>query len=325
MRCSKVPARCTVPAGRATLLVAMHVNFYAGSGLDRSAHVRRDADWLERALHAPSTRLVPVWRSQSLVEMGDAPTPVWLDPSHLETLAGTSPMLAFMGVLDEIAHFALDISHLERPEDEAALRGAGQFVDLRNAGALLDRTSGSLLAYARGLMYWHARHRHCGVCGHPTLSEDAGHVRTCTNAACKAQHFPRTDPAVIMLVTHGDHCLLGRQKMFLPGMHSTLAGFVEPGESLEEAVAREVFEETGVRVVDVRYHSSQPWPFPGSIMLGFHARALGTALDIDTNELESASWFSRDALRASPENDTFRLPRKVSIARQLVEHWMNEG
>jgi NAD+ diphosphatase len=127
------------------------------------------------------------------------------------------------------------------------------------------------------------------------------------------------------LVTHGDTCLLGRQKHFLPGMHSTLAGFVEPGESLEEAVSREVFEETGVRTTDVRYHSSQPWPFPGSIMLGFHARALDTTLHINPGELEGAAWYSRAELRASPENDTFRMPRRISIARQLVDHWLNEG
>jgi len=303
----------------------MHVNFYAGSGLDRAAHARRDAQWLADALARPTTRIVPVWRQQSLVVMGDAPQGVWLEARHVEILAGPAPNLVFMGILDEVAHFAVDLSHIEKPEQHDVLGGVGQFVDLRNAGALLDRVTGSLLAYARGLMYWHARHLFCGVCGHPNESQDAGHVRVCTNPACKAQHFPRTDPAVIMLVTHGDRCLLGRQKTFLPGMHSTLAGFVEPGESLEEAVAREVFEETGVRVRDVRYHSSQPWPFPGSIMLGFHAEATDTRLDINFEELETARWFTREELFASPENETFRLPRKVSIARQLVEHWMRGG
>jgi NAD+ diphosphatase len=243
----------------------------------------------------------------------------------VDVLAGSAPSLVFMGVLDEVAHFALDISHIEKPQEHEILGEVGQFVDLRNAGALLDRVTGSLLAYARGLMYWHARHLYCGVCGHATESQDAGHVRVCSNPACKAQHFPRTDPAVIMLVTCGERCLLGRQKTFLPGMHSTLAGFVEPGESLEEAVAREVFEETGVRVHDVRYHSSQPWPFPGSIMLGFHAEARDTKLDINFEELETARWFTREELFRIPENETFRLPRKVSIARQLVEHWMRGG
>src|SRR5262249_49094954 len=154
-----------------------------------------------------------------------------------------------------------------------ALADEVEFTDLRRVGPLLERFEGSLLAYARGITYWHQRHRFCGVCGAPTRSRDAGHVRVCLNETCKTQHFPRTDPAVIMLVHDGDRCLLGRQSVWPTGMHSTLAGFVEPGESLEEAVAREVREETAIEVTDVAYHSSQPWPFPSSVMLGFHARA----------------------------------------------------
>jgi NAD+ diphosphatase len=147
-------------------------------------------------------------------------------------------------------------------------------------------------------------------------------VRRCADAACNAEHFPRTDPAVIMLVTHEDHALLGRQRVWPAGMHSTLAGFVEPGESLEEAVAREVMEEAGVRVVDVRYHSSQPWPFPASIMLGFHARALRRDLAVDAEELETAGWFSRDFLSRAHDPEVFRLPRPDSIARRLIEDWL---
>lgn len=303
----------------------MYVNFYAGSGLDRSSHVRRDEAWLQVRLHAPTTRVVPVWRSQSLMVMGDAPAAVYLNGSTAAAFASEGALVAFLGMLDDVAHFAVDLSHHEKPLEIDHLRGRGEFVDLRTAGALLDRPNGSLLAYARGLMYWHARHRFCGACGHPTRVAEAGHTRVCTNPSCGIQHFPRTDPAVIMLVTHGDTCLLGRQSAFLPGMYSTLAGFVEPGESLEEAVAREVLEETGVPVTDVRYHSSQPWPFPGSIMLGFHARALDTKLEIDRSELEDARWYSRAELRASPENETFRMPRRISIARQLVDHWLAEG
>ena len=300
----------------------MHVNFFAGGGVDRSAHLRRDEDWLRRHLAAPTTRIVPVWRSQSLVVMSDAPTPVLLGSAEASPFLSDGSIVAFLGLLDGAAHFAVELSHIEKPGDDPALSGRGEFVDLRNAGALLDRKNGSLLAYARGLMYWHLRHQFCGACGSPTRSADAGHMRACENPACKAQHFPRTDPAVIMLVTHGESCLLGRQASFLPGMYSTLAGFVEPGESLEEAVAREVFEESGVRVANVRYHSSQPWPFPGSIMLGFHAEALDTTLDINRDELQDARWYTRTELLSSPENETFRLPRRISIARQLVEHWL---
>jgi len=151
----------------------------------------------------------------------------------------------------------------------------------------------------------------------------AGHTRECTDRACATIHFPRTDPATIMLVTDGDRCLLGRQKVWIPGMYSTLAGFVEPGESLEDAVAREVLEETGIAVGAVHYHSSQPWPFPANIMLGFHADATTTEIKVDYGELEDARWFERDWILAHVDDDTFRLPRRDSIARRLVEDWLH--
>jgi NAD+ diphosphatase len=154
------------------------------------------------------------------------------------------------------------------------------------------------------------------------LTEEAGHMRRCTDPACQTMHFPRTDPAVIMLVADGDRALLGRQKTFPPGMYSTLAGFVEPGESLEGAVAREVREETDIEVGAVVYHSSQPWPFPANIMLGFHAAAVSTEITVDTGELEDARWFERSWLLAHVDDDSFRLPRRDSIARRLVGDWL---
>ncbi len=193
---------------------------------------------------------------------------------------------------------------------------------MRRVGPLLPRHEGALLAYARGIAYWHERHRFCGVCGAPTQSAEGGHVRRCTGPACGTTHFPRTDPAVIMLVHDGERCLLGRKPGWPAGMHSTLAGFVEPGESLEEAVAREVFEEAGIRVDDVTYHSSQPWPFPASLMLGFHARARTLEITVDPEELEHAAWFERSFLLARQDDDTLRLPRRDFIARRLVEDWL---
>ena len=173
-------------------------------------------------------------------------------------------------------------------------------------------------------MHWHGRHLHCGICGYATESRSGGHVRVCTNAGCSASHFPRTDPAVIMLVSRGDACLMGHNKRFPQKLYSALAGFVEPGESLEEAVAREVMEETGVEVANVRYHSSQPWPFPASIMLGFHADAVSEEITVDNDELKDARWFSRDDVR-NFEALGLMLPRPDSIARQLVEHWLKQG
>jgi len=297
-------------------------NFYAGGPLDRLAHLRRDTAWIAQRLADPATRILPVWRLQSLVIAGTAPRAAWLTPERAATLLADGRDMAFLGDYESVGHFAVDVSQLEDPAPVAGLAEAATFADLRAVGPLMSREHGALLAYARGLMNWHARHRFCGVCGSPTESAEAGHVRRCSNAACGASHFPRTDPAVIMLVHDGDRALLGRQASWPPGMHSVLAGFVEPGESLEDTVRREVAEEVGIPVTDVRYHSSQPWPFPASIMLGFTARAVTTDLTIAQDEIETAAWYTRDELRRSPENESFRLPRRDSIARRLVEDWL---
>ncbi|HLI11995.1 MAG TPA: NAD(+) diphosphatase [Alphaproteobacteria bacterium] len=301
-------------------------NFYAESGLDRMSQRRADAEWLAARLSDPHSRLVPVWRAQNLFRATAGadgfPAPLFPAVTALPSLLNGERNVVLLGVIEEVAHFAVDLSHVEDPAEACAQLGGGEFADLRRYGALLERRAGAMLAYARGILHWHSRHRFCGVCGAATESAHAGHLRLCTRPECRAQHFPRTDPAVIMLVTDGERCLLGRQRIWAPGMHSTLAGFVEPGESLEEAVAREVYEETGVRVTDVRYHSSQPWPFPASIMLGFHAKATTTTIDVDRVELEDARWFTREELLACPENDSFRLPRRDSIARRLVESWL---
>jgi NAD+ diphosphatase len=301
-------------------------NFFAGGAVDRRADLRRNADWLSDCLCQRQTRILPVWRSRSLLIMGDHPTAAMPAAREVEALLDRTRM-AFLGLVEERAHFSLDLSHLEEEEVLAALAGHGEFIDLRNTGGALDPTEGNLLAYARGLAYWHERHRFCGVCGHPAEARDAGHVRQCTNPDCKVQHFPRTDPAVIMLISDeaDERCLLGQAPRFIPGMYSTLAGFVEPGESLEEAVAREVWEESGVPVTNVRYHSSQPWPFPASIMLGFYGTATSTEITIDRDELADAVWKTRDELRNSPEDDSFRLPRGISIARRLIDDWIAAG
>jgi len=227
-----------------------------------------------------------------------------------------------LGLVEGCAYFAYDLSPVETPLAFLRAETPVEFTDLRRVGPLLARQEGSLLAYARGLAYWHGRHGFCGLCGSATASEEGGHVRRCSNPACNTQHFPRTDPAVIMLVHDGERCLLGRQRIWPSGMHSTLAGFVEPGESLEEAVAREVFEETAIVVDQVTYHSSQPWPFPASIMLGFHARARSSELRVDHSELETARWVERRFLLAHRDDDAFRMPRRDSIARRLIEDWL---
>jgi NAD+ diphosphatase len=295
-------------------------NYYATARLDRRAARRRDEAWIAERLADPTSLLLPVWRGQNLLREGEEPSAALLARAEAEGLIDAAPTVALLGLVGEVAHFAVDVSHHEEPP---ALPGA-RFADLRSVGAIMAREEGGLLAYARGLVHWHQRHRFCGVCGSPTESREAGHMRQCTNPSCKAEHHPRTDPAVIMRIEHEGRILLARQKQWPPGMHSVLAGFVEPGESLEDAVRREVAEEAGLALAEVTYHSSQPWPFPASIMLGFTARALDDRLDIDGEELEEGRWYSREELKASPENETFRLPRRDSIARRLVDDWIAE-
>ena len=301
------------------------LNFYAGLALDRATQRRRDAAWIAARLADPASLLFPVWRAQNFVRADDRPGPAPLAVGEAAPLLAAASEVVLLGLAGETACFALELSHIEAPESLPPLAGAGRFADLRSIGPLLPQAEGSLLAYARGLTHWHRRHRFCGVCGSPSESVEGGHLRRCTNENCRTEHFPRTDPAVIMAVTHRDRLLLGRQASWPPGMHSVLAGFVEPGESLEEAVAREVMEEVGVPVARVRYHSSQPWPFPASIMLGFSAEALAPELSIDRSEIDAADWYSRAQLRASPENERFRLPRRDSIARRLVDDWLAAG
>ncbi len=301
-------------------------NYYSGVGLDRADHLRADRSWLEARFGDPATRLVPVWRACNLVAESHEVRAVYLETGRAADLLEQARTTVFLGRREETAFVALDLSHVEQPQDHPALKGQGRFEDLRQFGPLIERSEGALLAYARGLVHWHDRHGFCGVCGSPTESRQGGHVRACLAAGCGASHFPRTDPAVIMLIHDGgERCVMGRQKVWPAGMHSTLAGFVEPGESLEEAVAREVMEEVGLAVREVSYHSSQPWPFPSSIMLGFHARADHLPLTVNETEIEAARWFTRAELRASPEDETLKLPRRDSIARRLIEDWLAEG
>ncbi|HEY2113265.1 MAG TPA: NAD(+) diphosphatase [Dongiaceae bacterium] len=293
-------------------------NFYVTPTLDRVSLNRRDEAWLANQMAAPASRLLLVWRGQNLILEAPSPAAALLSLREGGALLAEAREIALLGLIGERALFAADLSHREEPP---ALPGA-RFADLRSVGPLLAREEGGLLAYARGLMHWHQRHRFCGVCGSPTESREAGHMRRCTNPACAAEHHPRTDPAVIMRVEHQGRILLGRQKQWPVGMHSVLAGFVEPGESLEDAVRREVAEEVSLRLTEVSYHSSQPWPFPSSIMLGFTAVAEGDQFQVDEHELEMARWFTREELLASPEDETFRLPRRDSIARRLVDDWI---
>ncbi|MGH7042502.1 MAG: NAD(+) diphosphatase [Acetobacteraceae bacterium] len=303
-------------------ILARRPNVYAASPLDRAAGRRVDAAWVAARLADPGSLFVPLWRNRNLVTgmeearpeavyvAAEAALPLRQDPER--------PWV-FLGLLDQTAVFAIDLSGAEDPLP--LLPGLpGGFVDLRSVGWGVANPEAAVLAHARGLLHWRARHRFCGVCGAPCEPQSAGHVMHCTG--CSSDHFPRTDPAVIMLVTRGDRALLGHSQRFpRANMYSTLAGFVEPGESVEEAVRREVAEESSVAVGEVWYHSSQPWPFPGNIMLGCYGEGLTEEIVVETAELVDVRWFSRAEI-ADPAAHGFALPRGDSIARRLVDDWL---
>ncbi len=284
--------------------------------LDRAAHVRRDGEKLDAHLNDGRTILVPVWRGQHLVAEGRAVLPTM---EELGAFVDRGFELAWLGMLGDRGCFALDISPVERPKEEERLREVGELSDLRFVAAMMSDRDVSLLKFARGLLHWHRNTAFCGKCGGKTKPREAGHVRECTN--CGAKHFPRTDPAVMMLVTHGDRCLLARQAGFPQGMVSALAGFVEPGERVEECVERETMEEVGLRVRNIRYFDSQGWPFPQSLMLGYRAEAESDEIRLDEDELEEARWYTRAELE-SPQG--FFYPPPFSLAHHLIQSFLDD-
>lgn len=299
------------------------ISFYATGDFDRSAHLRQNSAWLAAKMQDPLSQLHLTWRGHNLVLMDGQPRAQFLRLIDHQDVIGRAATIIFLGRTSETAFFAADLSDLDKTE-VAAL---GSFAELRSIGQIAPQRDGALMAYARGLMHWHERHRFCGRCGHATIVEAAGHQRRCSRAECGLVHFPRLDPAVIMRITHrhprlGERILMARQASWAPGMHSVLAGFVETGETLEAAVARETFEEAGLAVINIRYFASQPWPFPSSLMLGFTAEAISDEIKLDNDELQSARWLTREELLALGESDAFRLPRADSISRQLITDWL---
>ena len=320
-------------------------NVFAGDTLDRVGIERKDPTWIAAKLAAAETRVLPLWRNANFVLHsvngsaeggGDLPpTPLLLEVAAALKLAPQGDMI-LLGVTPEgAARFALDISSLATPLDDIAIPEA-KTGDLRDLANDLPHADSAMMAQARALTQWHAGHKFCAKCGSKTDSREGGHVRVCLNPDCGASHFPRTDPAVIMLVTNGECCLLARRAGNQQPMYSTLAGFVEPAESLEEAVAREVLEEVSLRVTEVRYQSSQPWPFPAQLMLGFCAETTDEAFTLQDDELCDARWFTRADLQrilaaeesgeaALFDGTEVRMPRAISIARRLVVEWLTEG
>ncbi len=288
---------------------------FARPGLDRAATLRDDpaACAAQAALPGSGTLLL---RADGRVLL-DAQRRLVLEPpqAHGEDALGR---LTFLGLLDGQARFA---RVLDDPAAAAAAEShGGRFADLRGAVADLDAVDAGVAAYARALAHWQSRKRWCGVCGAATRLAQAGHRAECTNPECAATYFPRTDPAIIVIVSCGDRCLLGRQPSWPAGRYSTLAGFVEPGETLEQTVAREVFEESGVVVDRCRYLASQPWPFPASLMLGFEAHAELQTPEVGS-ELADARWFTAAELPELIARGELALPPAMSISYHLIAHW----
>lgn len=303
---------------------------FGSSGLDRAAHLRGDLAAQEKLL--AEGQILPLWRGRPLAE---GPALAWVTADSPVLAHGTTTV--FLGIDNGIARFATDISGwspeagaagIEAPftdpgaQHHPALPDAQLFVELRAIMADLSPREAELVATAKALIHWHQSHGFCAACGAKSHLSTAGWQRECP--ACGAHHFPRTDPVVIMLITRGNSLLLGRSPGWIEGMYSLLAGFVEPGETIEAAVRREVAEETGITVGPVRYLSSQPWPFPASLMVGCAGEAQSDTITLDPAELEDAMWMTREevAISFASENPAVRMARPGSIARFLIEAWL---
>lgn len=308
---------------------------YTGCRLDRASELRKDPDWVADRFAHPGSRILPLWRNRNLVAQCTGKTRKLVALSHGQShgFLEAANETVFLGMDSGTALFAVDVSSLSEPDSEKIAGEAG-FLDLRRFGPSIGREEAALAAYARSALRWHRYSRYCGHCGEPSESRHGGHLRVCSNTKCKREIYPRTDPAVIMLVEawpsdqSPPRCLLANHHRSPSGSYSTLAGFVEPGESLEEAVAREVFEEVGIMLSRIDYQDSQPWPFPASIMLGFRTIAETTSLAIDSAEIGDARWFTADEISMFGEWDDpdarLRLSPKDSIARYLIDSWMQD-
>jgi len=304
-------------------LASSRRNRFTAVRLNREAELRDDAQWVATTLINPNTRLVPLWRSRSLLERNaDGTIAIYLPPTELTEPDRIQPP-TLLGNDGKREYFAVSVTDLQKDDILAKLPEA-QFTDLRRASIDMAAKHAGILAYAKALHYWQHRHAFCGVCGSPNLLRSAGHRMVCSNEECARETFPRIDPAIIVLVTYKDSCLLGRNAKWGPKHFSTLAGFVEPGESLEDAVVREVYEEVQVRLEDIRYVSSQPWPFPASAMCGFYAEAVSQDSSV-SEEVEETRWFTVESLTQAIIDNEVHLSPTVSIAFRLLADWFRNN
>lgn len=301
--------------------LAAEITFAARtSQLDRAAHMRDLSDDLLKHRRAA---LLPMWQGRLLIDLtGDGPSLGWVPPLR-EYLNAATEEPVFLGMSGETPCFTADFSHLQQERVDAYFCDGAKFIDLRSVAVDLTPASATIAATAKGMVGWHGTHRFCANCGTPTGIDQGGWRRACPN--CEALHFPRTDPVVIMIVIRDDQVLVGRKSSWPSGLYSLLAGFMEPGETLEEAVRRETKEEAGIQVGRVRYLACQPWPFPSSLMLGCLAEGLSSTITVDHTELEDAQWVSRAKMEVilAGKHPRMGAPRKDAIASVLLNAWID--
>lgn len=298
------------------------LNTFAGNPLNRASERRGDEAWLAEKLGSADSLAVVVWNGRPLVEPaeGGGFQLAYIPARMADKMTGGMERLLFMGLWKETAVWAVDLEGGADPA-EGELQGLGKFEDLRQVALRLPDAEAAIAATAKQMFEWRRRHRHCATCGAQSIVVDGGWKRRCP--ACEAEHFPRTDPVVIMLPFHGERCMLGRQAAWPRGMFSALAGFLEPGESIEEACARELMEEAGLKTAEVKYHSTQPWPYPSSLMIGLIAEVEDDQAAPDQTELSEVKWFTREEARRllAGEYDGATAPGRMAIAHQLIKAW----
>ena len=300
---------------------------YSGNPVDRGEKARRDDQWIADKIKDSTSKFLPLRDLNVMVTDGGEDGLGWLGATDLERLkVDATPV--FLGLLDDTAHFTVDISGQDKAVAELSDGNGFRFMDARSVTEIISGPDSGIVAQARAQINWHNRNGFCAICGGETVMKRGGQVRRCTR--CEVETYPRTDPVVIVVVSDGDRCLLGqsrRGRLNRTNTYSALAGFVDQGESIEEAVAREVMEEAGIQVGRVRYHSSQPWPFPSSLMIGCHADAVTTEINFDDDEMNDVRWFSRDEVSAALQgkNDTLNVPQPIAIAHHLITAWVNGG
>lgn len=312
----------------------VYPNIFSNNPLDRVSDLRSDPQWVSDTMLKDHAIVTPFWRGKPFVskiknltsghsDVNQA-SPAWFPFDFFKKRVLEQCEIIFLGLLNEpkdMAFFSIDISEISNPEEELGLKELGSFEDLMLlAPQAIDAGELAMLGQAKGIFEWNNSHKFCSKCGEKSEMHEAGYKRICNN--CSTEHFPRTDPVVIMLAKFENTAFLGRQKRFPPGMYSALAGFIEHGESIEEAVARELKEEAGITILDAKYHSSQPWPFPNSLMIGCIADAESNQFKLDEVELDEGRWFNReelkDALNGGSKTDFF-VPPPMAIAHHLVK------